>query len=123
VSRAQSHRVDSEWRRKLRVWLAEHDLTTQDIAAAAATDLLHRDHTGTIYLPPPAGDTSVHFTVPDELHTQITAAVTRDVGPHPLWAHGIRSLRDFYLVALDRHMTADSTASPAATVGDTPCTP
>ncbi|TSD93491.1 hypothetical protein FOV72_19720 [Gordonia rubripertincta] len=107
----QSLRVAPSWRRGLRVWLAEHDLSIGDIAEQASTEFLARDHGATIYVPPPSGEQRVSFSVPDELHARITAMV-HDTNPPPLWSHGIRSLRDFYLVALDLHIRSASCLDP-----------
>ena len=101
----QSLRVTAAWRRDLRVWLATHDLSISDIAEPAALALLNRDHGDTVYIPPQAGQQRVFFSIPDQLHTHITDIVL-NAEPRPLWRHGIRSLRDFYLVALDQHITA-----------------
>lgn len=99
----QSLRVTPTWRRGLRIWLATRDLSISDIAEPAALALLNRDHGDTIYIPPEAGQQRVFFSVDDELHARI-ADLVLSPDPRPLWPHGIRSLRDFYLVALDQHI-------------------
>jgi len=52
----------------------------------------------------------VSFSVPEELHRRVTASVT-DSSEHALWSHGIRTIRDFYLVALSQHITSNAAAN------------
>ncbi len=106
----QSLRVTADWRRDLRIWLATHDLSIGDIAEPAALALLNRDHGDTVYIPPQAGQQRVFFSIPDETHARIQHVVLNPEH-RPLWPHGIRSLRDFYLVAIDQHIAADHPAS------------
>ena len=49
-TQAQSLRVTAEWRRHLRVWLANHDLSATDIAARSAEELLTRNHGTAVYI-------------------------------------------------------------------------
>ena len=106
ATQPQSLRVTATWRRTLRIWLAKHDLTgVGDIATTAATTLLQRDHGTNIYVPPRTGEQRVNFSIPDALHNEVLAAVIEHPDTNKLYAHGIRSVRDFYLVALDQHIT------------------
>ena len=77
-TQAQSLRVTAEWRRHLRVWLANHDLSATDIAARSAEELLTRNHGTAVYIPPPAGDSRLNFDIPAELHARVVDAVTTD---------------------------------------------
>ncbi|MFW0797668.1 hypothetical protein AAFP30_27950 [Gordonia sp. CPCC 205515] len=107
VSQPQTLHVTAEWRRKLRVWLASNDLTATAVATTAAHALLECDHGATVYVPPPTGAHRITFSIPEELHRRVIAETTSN-GPNALWTHGIRTIRDFYLVALDNHIAADT---------------
>ena len=105
-----SLQVSSDFRRDLRVWLAQHDRTASATAAEAAETLLGAEHDGIVYVPPPPGTHRVSFSVPKALHRRVIASVN-DSSEHALWSHGIRTIRDFYLVALSQHITSNAAAN------------
>ena len=105
-----SLQVSGDFRRDLRVWLALHDRTASATAAEAAETLLDAEHDGIVYVPPPPGTHRISFSVPDALHRRIIANLN-DSSDHALWSHGIRTIRDFYLVALSQHINSNATAN------------
>jgi len=109
--RARALRVDPAWRRRLRMWCADHERSLTDTFTAATIAFLDRDHTGAVYIAPRPSDASVRvgFYTSTTLHQQVVDAFPT------LWDNGIRGIRDLYLVAVDLYITpTDDDRQPAA---------